>query len=736
MDLFVDAIDSKVQPLEEYHKLVKIRKSDTNSDSKSRKKNKNDSKKSKASKSPQNLDEPSHITSADKPVANPTEKGSKDENKPIPFLNSLVDSCTDLVRTTNKVFTEENRNILSSEPNEAKLSEISKICHNSIQKVQSMVKKVAPDYVYDKGTNPLDVLLDEIKYDFKRHNIPIYDSPPPISVKRPKSDSSAKQNSDRSDKVLSQDSDRHKDRKQKLDKSDKAFSKESDKDSSVSNESSANEDSDSGIKNKKNYKGTFHKYEKEILKEYSVKIDLERYHLPPRPQDKWKDSIDNFTTLLHKNKKYKKYNKIKPQINYNKEDKEVKFFENGFVPKIYPSPEHLNTITTSKGSHSHLYLQELNSLDWSEEKLDSTHKGYNILGGKWNLLKHSKPIEVEKPEYIMVLTKDELQNMIDKIKKGTILSIDVEHHSKNTYRGFVCLIQLSTPDENFIVDPFNMFTHMNNLNRVTTDPRILKIMHGSDNDIVWLQRDFGVYIVNMFDTRQAAKILNLEGDSLLKLINKYFHMNMNKKYQLSDWSQRPLEEEMLNYACSDSYYLIPLYVRMKNDILSAKDGKIKMKRVMTNSKDLCLRQYVDKGIQMKQKFVNISRKNKIEAKTLDFVEYNFMLNLLVFRNYAARKLDVSEQMVIKDYQLSMLIKKMASTHFDIFVKKMCDFMNLVSHEIANLIKIKNTIAMVYEKLNRSELTLKEPHSIQWILKCLDKNLNKSQLAEFQKMVYF
>ncbi|UKJ88911.2 hypothetical protein MACJ_002157 [Theileria orientalis] len=725
MDLFVDAIDSKTQPLEEYQKLVRIRKGNTNSDSKSSNKNKNDSKKSKTSKSPQNLDESSHDTSVDTPVANPTEKGSEEENNPVPFLNSLVDSCTDLVRTTNKIFADENLNVLLTIPNEAKLSEISKICHKSIQKIQSIVKKVAPDHVYDKATNTLDVLLDEIKYDFKRHNIPIYDFPPELAVKRPKSDNDVKTKLDQSPKVLSQGSDSDNDPNLKSVKSPQVLIQESDKDNIVSNESSANEHSDSG--KKKNCKSTLYKYENDILTEYSLNIDVDRYDLPPRPQDKWKDSIDNFTTLLHSSRKYKKYNKITPQIDYQKADNEVKFFENGFVPKIYPPAYHLNAITTSNGSHRHLYLQEVNSLVWSEEKLDSTHQGYNILGGEWNLLEHSEPIEPEKPEYKMVLTKDELQSMIDKIKKNTILSIDVEHHSRNTYRGFVCLIQLSTPYDNYIVDPFNMFTHLSILNRVTTDPRILKVMHGSDNDVVWLQRDFGVYIVNMFDTRQAAKVLNLPGPSLLKLIDKYFNFQMNKKYQLADWSKRPLDDDMLNYACSDSYYLIPLYVRMKNDILSTSDGKIKMIRVMNNCKSLCLKQYVDKGIEMKRKFRNIARKNKIEVKTLDFVEYNFMLNLLVFRNYAARKLDVSEQMVIKDFQLPLLIKKMSSGRFDIFVKKMCDFLNLVSHEIANLIKIKNTISMVYEKLNKSDLTLKEPQSIQFILKCLDKNLDQASL---------
>ena len=57
--------------------------------------------------------------------------------------------------------------------------------------------------------------------------------------------------------------------------------------------------------------------------------------------------------------------------------------------------------------------------------------------------------------------------------------------------------------EDFIVDTLALREHMHVLGTSFHDPNIVKVFHGSDSDIMWLQRDFGLYIVNLFDTGQA-----------------------------------------------------------------------------------------------------------------------------------------------------------------------------------------------------------------------------------------
>ncbi len=128
-------------------------------------------------------------------------------------------------------------------------------------------------------------------------------------------------------------------------------------------------------------------------------------------------------------------------------------------------------------------------------------------------------------------------------------------------------MQISTRDADFIVDTLALRPGMHKLLSVFTNPKILKVLHGSDMDVLWLQRDFGLYVVNMFDTGQAARCLQLQSFGLAFLLQNYCNVTADKKYQLSDWRVRPLEEEMLKYAREDTHYLLYIYDVMREALI-------------------------------------------------------------------------------------------------------------------------------------------------------------------------
>ena len=112
-------------------------------------------------------------------------------------------------------------------------------------------------------------------------------------------------------------------------------------------------------------------------------------------------------------------------------------------------------------------------------------------------------------------TKEKLDKFINLISSSyNEIAVDLEHHSKESYLGITCLIQISTRDSDYILDAIKLRSVLNKLNVIFTNPDILKVFHGADHDILWLQRDFGVYVVNMFDTGRASRILSYESYSL------------------------------------------------------------------------------------------------------------------------------------------------------------------------------------------------------------------------------
>jgi len=151
----------------------------------------------------------------------------------------------------------------------------------------------------------------------------------------------------------------------------------------------------------------------------------------------------------------------------------------------------------------------------------------------------------------------------------TELAVDLEAHSFRSFQGFTCLMQLSTRSHDFLVDTLALRPHLHVLNRVFADPAVVKVLHGCDSDVVWLQRDFGLFLVNVFDTGQAARALGFPSAGLAYLLHTYARVTANKQYQMADWRERPLPPQMLKYAREDTHYLLGIYDRLRAELAAA-----------------------------------------------------------------------------------------------------------------------------------------------------------------------
>jgi len=143
--------------------------------------------------------------------------------------------------------------------------------------------------------------------------------------------------------------------------------------------------------------------------------------------------------------------------------------------------------------------------------------------------------------------------------------VDLEADSFYHYFEKVCLIQIATESASYVIDPLAL-KDLSALHPVFSDPRIRKVFHGADYDIRSLYRDFRIEVENLFDTQSASKFLGLRESGLEALLRSRFHVELNKKYQRADWSQRPLSLEMVEYAAMDTMYLIPLARMLEKEL--------------------------------------------------------------------------------------------------------------------------------------------------------------------------
>jgi len=161
------------------------------------------------------------------------------------------------------------------------------------------------------------------------------------------------------------------------------------------------------------------------------------------------------------------------------------------------------------------------------------------------------------PPPIWVDEHQTLKRMVDDLSAEERIAVDTESNSLHAYRERVCLIQFSTPEKDYILDPL-AFDDLDPLAPLFASPQIEKIFHAAEYDLICLKRDFGFTFRNIFDTMQAARILGYPFVGLDAILNEKFHVKVDKRHQKADWAARPLTSAQLDYARMDTHYLIPL----------------------------------------------------------------------------------------------------------------------------------------------------------------------------------
>ncbi len=163
----------------------------------------------------------------------------------------------------------------------------------------------------------------------------------------------------------------------------------------------------------------------------------------------------------------------------------------------------------------------------------------------------------------MIDTKEKLAEFLPRLGEAGWVAIDTEADSLHAYPEKLCLLQISVPREDRLVDTLAGIELAPLLDVLRTREVIL---HGADYDLRLMFRSYGFVPTAVFDTMLAARLLGVLQFGLTDLAARFLGVALEKGSQKADWAKRPLTPRMVAYACNDTRHLKLLSDKLRAEL--------------------------------------------------------------------------------------------------------------------------------------------------------------------------
>jgi ribonuclease D len=251
-----------------------------------------------------------------------------------------------------------------------------------------------------------------------------------------------------------------------------------------------------------------------------------------------------------------------------------------------------------------------------------------------------------RPHYVFISTDECFQSMLECLVSAPRVAIDIEADSLYHYFEKICLIQISSDTSTYVLDPLEI-RKIGDLGPLMSNPSVEKVFHASSYDVYCLRRDYGFVFANIFDTHAAAQLLCYEFLGLGALMEKLLGIHHSKRRQRDDWSHRPLAAEQLEYAAMDTHHLLPLRDALETEL--RRKGRLSWAQEEFEAAA---------ATERSEKEFDTEGFRRIKgSRTLLPQDQAVLRALYIFRDKAARKLDVPPFKVLNNSVLMDLVRR-------------------------------------------------------------------------------
>src|SRR5579885_527342 len=179
-----------------------------------------------------------------------------------------------------------------------------------------------------------------------------------------------------------------------------------------------------------------------------------------------------------------------------------------------------------------------------------------------------KPDRVSVPLTMQPITTTvELAKACAAMAKHPFVTIDTEFLRETTYYPLLCVAQMASADDAFVVDALAPGIDLAPFFDLMVNEKVMKVFHAArqDVEIVWHMAQKIPHPI--FDTQVAAMVLGY-GDSISydQLVQRITGDTLDKSHRFTDWSRRPLAPAQLTYAVSDVTHLRDVYLALVADL--------------------------------------------------------------------------------------------------------------------------------------------------------------------------
>ncbi|MGH2752530.1 MAG: ribonuclease D [Actinomycetota bacterium] len=167
---------------------------------------------------------------------------------------------------------------------------------------------------------------------------------------------------------------------------------------------------------------------------------------------------------------------------------------------------------------------------------------------------------------VLITGAAELEGVISGTKATRSVGMDTEFLREKTYRAKLCLVQIATDEDIYLIDPLQGLD-LSRVAELIADPDVEIIVHAGKQDFELFYEEYGVVPANVFDIQLAAAFAGY-GSSLPygRLVDEIAGVQLVKGESYTDWCRRPLTESQTRYAADDVRYLRAIAARLMKEL--------------------------------------------------------------------------------------------------------------------------------------------------------------------------